>query len=937
MKDDYILHLERTVTHIVADSDANRLGVRASLDAGGNRLSVESSGGEVDDKKLLYNDEEVLTTATLRAQTQATLNELGTGPSTLETDTVGWAGTGSAKSPFEPIVKIPPASETEYGIVKVVNEGSHGYPCPGFGGQNFYVGHRGGNNYYQLRNGADDLETDVFFTEVTLNPWKVTPTANRFRPARLPVTAKPIAVRHGTEDCLWLDTTDGTFILLTGGSKDPDTWRCLKVTNSDMALGYYGYPHLYNGKIYVVYSLLNQDTCEAGLWEATVTAANTLTFTRRPMTGTNINGTEQTGTVYKLFDAIKGTYPSTKCMMTNKDTFHFGTIPTLQRDQLVQFRKGNKVRVAHINNMQADSATTYIRATMPVSYELDLLTGIVTPDDPDMFPVVVSKDGFSHSIPRTFMNGAGGLYTLCAVPCNGYVFTFDTYESLGRPVLRALTPIDMDAYESLRGINHYWTRVAGSNSYGMYASPIESRPKAPKPLSGNRMMVEVSNIGSVLFEYDPAGSYGPNAKGYGPSNNRVVVPTATAVELGKVCWVFDGGDITHNGGWLSRDNLTAYTTYENDVFGSPISMTQAYYDTLLQAALDKYSNEKPTDAQPLFDAAISVVIHRVPGVPMLGMLQTTKITVLATGRKTSKCYVFKITSTKVTGNIDSIVLGELLTERVVNTTMKTYSATARNYYIGGHLYKLRDGGWVVAIGGVHEGYVGSSNSPSMIYVFDAAGVMLASQARGTNTPTAIVPFGTKELGYGIMYTAPSAEGMYLDSFGHTTADVVKCMNNQATPVRNIIVMSRTDAGDNVVVSQLAVTDVRDKVVSLIPPTRRVQGMDLSQDRTITKSMIAGSTLIPNQRDLAYPVQQQHRNSLVSKALKTHTHVAGDFVTDAATVGTYGVSKLGNLASEDATAFRVDAVKDLTDSVTALQERQTQLVKLDNSIAVDYEV
>lgn len=937
-EDDLLLHLENTVTKIVADSEAERPGVAASLMAGSNRLSVVSAGDEMDDGSLRYNDVTLLTSGTLRAQAQATLNENGPGPNTAETASMTWVGVGSNKSPFEPIVKLPSATETIPGTVKVVNEGSHGYPCPGFGGQNFYMIHRGGDKYYQLRNGADDLEQDVFLSEVTVNPWSVKPTATRFRPAKLPATAKPIQVRHGTEECLWLETTDGPFILLTGGSPDYNTWRCLKVTNSDMNYGYYCYPHLYNGKLYMIYSLLNQSTCEAGLWEATVPATGgTITFTRKSMTGTNINGTAQTGTLYKLFDAIKGTYPNPKCMMSNADTYHFSWAPTIQRDQLVQLRKGNMVRVCHVNSMQADHPTGFIRAHMPVSYQLDLLTGIVTPDDPEMFPIVVSKDGFSSSIPRYFMNGSGGLTTPCAVTANGVIFTHDTYESYSRPILRAIQPTTGDAYEQLRGSNHYWTRLAGGNSTGMYASPIESRPKAPKPLPNNRMVVEVSGVGQVLFEYDPTGSYGPSLKGYGPTNDRKVIPSNVSNEIAKMCWYFDGGDITFNGGWLSRDLLTAYTTYENDVFGSQISMTQAYYDTLLQAALDKYSAETPTSAEPLVEAALSILVHRVPGVPMLGMLQTIRTTSAATGRKASKAYVFKISTSKVTGNIDTVVLGELLTTRNVSSAAKGYGSGARGSYIGGHIYKLKDGGHVVAIGGLHESWVSSSASPSQIYVLDPTGAIIATKSYNTNTTTAVYTYGTKELGYGLMYTEPSAEGMYLDSYGFTSADVAKAVNGQLPTTRYVVVLSRTDAGDNVAVSQLAVTEVRTKVLALVPPTRKVQGQDLTQDRTITKDMIANTNRIPNQRDSTYPVQQQHRNSLGGYVLKTHTHVAGDFVTDGATVNSYGVSRLGELTSADETAFRVGAVKDLTDSLAALATRPTQLNKLDLSIAVDYEV
>lgn len=938
-EDDLLLHMERTVATVKADATQTRPGTRVTLEGGGNRLTIESTGPDRNDKKLFNNDVEVVLSTTLKAYAQSVLMDNRAPVADADTATMYWAGAGSLTSPLEAIPKIPVASEANNGVVKVVNEGSHGYPCPGFGGQNFYVGHISGDNYYQLRNGADDLEQDVFITEIKLSPWSVTPTANRFRPKNLPPTAKPIAVRHGNEDCLWLDTTDGSFILLTGGSKDYNAWRCLKITNSDMALGYYGYPHYYNGKIYVIHSVFNSTTSNVSMFEATVTAGNSLTFTKRTLTGNNANGTAQNSQVFKLFDVVKGVYPSTKCMMSNKDGFYTSWTPSIQRDQLVQFRKNGQVRVAHINSMQADGAQTYIRGIMPITYVIDLVSGVIIPDNPEVYPIVVSEQGYSHVNPRGFLSGAGGLSTLCAVIANGYVFTHDTYESYSRPMLRALTPTGMDAYESLSGDNQFWARVGGSVSIGMYASPIEARPRSPKPLAGNKIMVEVPSVGTVIAEYDPTGSYGPNTKGYGPSNNRKIVPTTLSTALAKTCWIFDGENIVRNGGWLSKENLTTYTTYENDVFGSEISMTQAYYDTLLQRALDTYASETtPSTAEPLVDAVLSLMIHRVPGVPMLGMLQVSRKANIATGRMASRCYVFKISTPRLAGTIDSVTLGELLTRRDISSSMKSYSPSAnRAYYVSAHLYRLKDNAWVVAIGGVHEGYVSSSNSPSFGYVFDAAGVALAYQYRGTNGTTGIIPFGTKELGYGNMYTEPSAEGMYLDSFGFTSADVVKGMNGQATPVRNIVVLSRTDAGDNVAVSQQAVTDVRTKVLSLVPPTRKVQGMDLSQDRTITKAMLANADKIPNQRDSTYPVQQRHRLSLDNYSLKTHTHLPGEFQMAAATAATFGASILGGMASPDASAFRVEGLSTLEDACDALFSRPTLLNKIDMSLTVDFEV
>jgi hypothetical protein len=253
------------------------------------------------------------------------------------------------------------------------------------------------------------------------------------------------------------------------------------------------------------------------------------------------------------------------------------------------------------------------------------------------------------------------------------------------------------------------------------------------------------------------------------------------------------------------------------------------------------------------------------------------------------------------------------------------------------LYRLNDGNWIVAVGGQYEAYVGDGRIPYSFYVFNAKGEKLTEYNNSTNVATGITTFGTKELGYGLTFIENTAEGTYLDSFGLTSDEVIKTIAGQRAPIRYVVVLSRTDAGDNVAISQYAANDVKTKIESLVPPTRKVQGMALSDDRVVTKAMLANANKIPNQRDVTYPVQQAHIDSLQPMALKTHTHSAGDYLLAQATSAAYGSAKLGSLISPDTDAFSAAEIDSLEDVVDILHARTVSLNQMDATLTIDYEV
>lgn len=922
---------------LIADRDAMRPGTKATLKGGGNELAVKSTGNVQDSTTLYINDVEAVTEATLKAYVNGILSNTGFGFTAERTESLAFSGAGTRSAPLEANPTIPPASETAQGIVKVVNEGSHGNPCPGYGGQNFYAWFVGDGVYTVLRNGADDLEHDVFLNKLTESPFKFTPSADRFRPKNLPVTAKPTYVRHGTEDCVWLDTTDGPFILLTNRNPDHNTWRCLKITNADMNHGYYGCPFLVGNKLYAVKSWMVPGGSGVQLWEATVQAGNTVTFTQRTLVGNNNNGTPQNGLQFNLFDKMVG-QPGEKAYVINVDGFFGGLSVSHAGDQFDHVQKGKLVRFNHNGWFWAGNAVTSTGSWNSMSYTLDLETGVVTPDSPEIYPLQLTRNGMNIRNPRSPLRCQGGNHTVNGVrTANGKVLAFQSYGRLYTPQLMLLENLGVEYFENAKWNQQYYQMPGAATFLGSYAGPVHSGIRGVFPLAGNRMIGLCMDGFRVRFKYDPSGSYAPNAKGYGPTNDRVQLhDSALHDSLARMTWYFDGDTVKQAGTLLADRRLSNNSTYADDELGTPVSISAANHAALKQQAISKYASQH---ASVIIDSKLTLGIHRAPGMKMLGMLQILRpVTGDNSGRKQFDVYVFEITTRNTVGEITTVGLGNLLYTWVHNNTADRFVPEwERYYYSNSGVFRLDDGGYLVMLAGEGGLWVGNGGSPSIVAVFDANGNYLNQMTTSVNTVTGEAWIGTKELGFGITSISDSGEGLYLNSYGRTTAEVLATIARTRTPEVFIIVLSRSDAGDNVAISQYAANVVRNKVLSMIPPTRKVQNMDLSQDRVITRAMLPAANNVPNQRDSAYPVQQKHQDSLQSMALKTHTHPTGDFVLNVATTAAYGAAKLGTLTSPDTDAFSAIEIDKLEDIVDSLQARTVSLNQLDATLTIDYEV
>lgn len=947
MKDDYLLHLESDNLTLEADASASRPGTQVVLAGGQNQLTITSSGNAKNDRALKANDVEVVNKNTLRQLAAGILNENGVGLTYTATDTMKFVGQGIMESPFEALPSLPAGSETGLGIVKVVHEGSHGYPCPGISDRTIAgVYDPVAKTLIVLRNGADDLEKDVFIAYYHTDTLTWAPTADRFRLPTLPATAKPLNSVCSGNGVILLNTTDGLFALLTNESIDWRTWRAVKLTVSDpnnvfpdpgtsgVATWFCIHAFIRNGTLYVVRSVLSDSSHWLCLWSGSVNTT-AITVTPRTLTGTNGNGTYQNSTMFYMFDAIWGR-AGAKCMGYNADGYWNGVDTAHAGDDVDWVVDGPNVRACHDGYNYAYRAGSDMTSRHNVSYHFNCETGAVVFDHPGMHPLPFTRDGWPHSPHRPLLNATGGNDRFMTIRSNGGIFGFHTYEIYQDPGLVYA--------RNVSGVSDYDSIIAGGNNYEVIHHPIANGAYGGAVRMGwgacqwidDSVVVGItpSNI-PTKCRVDPYGSYGPTVKGYGPTNDRVNIPFGDYVKMHNMISVYDGESIVLEGAILSRYALSQYLKYTIDKgFEIPISISKAALDAYTAAAVAKFCPGLNID-----DVAAQLMIHRKPGLPYLGTLQVSYYATAV--QRYCVNYLFYITPDVTVGEIKNITVGSLIHSFTSQTNMRVNGISVSDYIYqvtGAHIYRLDDGNYVLALHSIGESFVGNAHIPQHWIVYNGKlSKLMHSNWRINHGYLRDGMYYSKEFGWGYMYQSGSGESYYLDSYGKTTDAVIRGSLGQVAGVRHTIMMSRTDAGDNVSISQFAGTKIKNKVVSLIAPSRTVQGMDLTQDRTITRAMIPNADQVPNVSDVNYPVQAKHRDNLTNKVKPQHLHVPEDYVTLHMTNGSYGTGQLGQLNGADYEPVSAAALADLRNPAAKLSLRTASYRILDPTMQYDVEL
>jgi hypothetical protein len=535
------------------------------------------------------------------------------------------------------------------------------------------------------------------------------------------------------------------------------------------------------------------------------------------------------------------------------------------------------------------------------------------------------------------MNGWGGNSEFSPMRSNGKALWLESDNIYVAPYMGLVeNSSGLSDFENIKSGEHHYNRIHyGPAGGGAYGSPVTMGWGAMHFIADN-LAAGVSADGShVLVEVDPYGRYGPLVEGYGPTNNRKLLTGAEAHLYRQMISVFDGDKTKLQGAFLNENTRMHYSQIGENGPEVQISISKANYDTAKAAAVDKYAYGVPGIRQTV----LGLPIHRVAGLPHFGSMQILHDDPSWPGALKVTSYVFVFTPNALTGEVTRITFGTLLWSGQTASNMRPDGldsfGTMNNPPAS--IYRLDDGGYAVTIPGATQAYVGNASIPQYVVVYDTKQGKVAYANRRLNYHYLKNGFvGTKDFGWGYSEQSASGESYMLRSFGKTVASLVAGLPSEVGKTYTLV-MSRTDAGDNVAISQYAATGVRSKILSLVPPERRVQGMDLTQDRAITKAMLANANKIPNQRDVTYPAQQKHMDSLVGKSPANHSHAAVDFVLNEATRIAYGSARLGSLTDADTQAVSVTETAKLVTEVNRLWTRPKSVINLDPSVQIDVEI
>ena len=995
-----------------ADSECTNIGASVSLVAGNNNLVLTSSGSEQDQSSLTVNGEQVITTDTLTAMTMSLLYPEPTGLVTGNTSSLSFTGDGSLANPLE-CQHTPDAADTnKLGYVKLANAGITAGPGNGYVDPNVAFiydpiekrgivlrngtdeGPTGDINYYW---NADKSDTYNLLNHVYIgwldnsDDWQYTATYDVFQPASMPAGVIVNFVICSMDNLVYVNTTDGLYLLYTNNSIDYDNWIPIKIlldpsigpfsgiSSANNNYNRYGQTicMLYNNNIYImVMSRMHlglEIECFVAPWNG---VNNSVVFQVAPFKYqplgeyqyynsnkiriTNDAATSRSKTtgeyLYPVKSALVDFTGDVKYyqMPYSPQQYNIAIVPPPAYDDPVDaVRSNNMVRICYRGTTFCYNQRGQRVNPLQLSVVFDLDAKTADIDNRNRYPATLKPDG-SLSIKDNWLTGGKPApYHNCVVRSNGYTFVYDTYDFNTIPTLTQVVSSDGSSdYDNIKSGKHNWTRKKTLSIENPNSVPVKSGFTGLSPIGKNRFIGINPDDTAFIAEYTTNTKYIGRGNypiaGYGPSNNRQFIDLELYKSLKRMIVVNDGKKIFLEGVVLTDKKRGGYSTYNNDILGG-----WTYVDDAAWEALKTYvTKTKPNAPRGYIVTEFQLEISQRTNNLHVGSYTVT----YPDDNRNSWTGFFTFSTNRSVGKITELAFVAELVSASPGTDFKEVSngiETAKNQWINAKgdliidtdcskdylhvpnslLIKSSSGDWYKISGS------GTTIQQNFKYMAQSFSILQADKwfsaqyATACNIPSIDGWITTLEYGLGYIQRTQSGEAMYIESYGYDL-NIYMLGPVQHSGPRYIALSTLSDAGPNIVASQQAVTALKDKIQQLVYPTRKVQNMDLTKDRIITRANIANADKVPNLSDADYPVSTKQLATLVDKALVNHSHASGDYIVTYADTDTTGYCLLGGPVSDPAMAAGPGMLNSLDIQAALLDNRAISVSVLDKSISID---
>ena len=543
-----------------------------------------------------------------------------------------------------------------------------------------------GNVVYALRNGNDGLPgTDrIFYSYAQVNPNGSTAsrqqTSMPYHPAGMSKYPGVVlqAITAPGEDAIVCLGSDGAYytVLLEGTlnyKKHTRVFRSVFPTGMDVdgtATNYTADPTrqtavVYKNAVYIIHFELNNAKFHTYMLRAD-TSSDTMTYAPVDLSG----GVGKGGIVVKLRENVNwtSTDPATQgaSYVTAEGLARWGTRNIAHNLPIYAVAQRNNILRLGSNQtlLLLDSDTTFGRHNWITSFTVNMDTGVVTLENPEIFPIKIDVDGaYLATGERVDLTG------------QKLKFPYGAADNRARPqpgiAGRAWNFYDqsIDTYSnglvhcSFTGEFYDYIEAHDKSGYvqldnwqfnGGIGSVYDVGQSHPVYLGNNAYLFSPTNNNSAIYvEVDPSTTYSADYIGAGPTNNRRSFPIANYYQLADMTWCAKGslqsGKL--NGAYWTGPGAKNYQAIGETPTADTLTISQTEWNKIVAAIKSQAPTGEPynglnSDGTVIF----SVWAIRPMDANPIWLVQASFYWLNGTSKRLGN-YIFQIYPTVSNGNV----------------------------------------------------------------------------------------------------------------------------------------------------------------------------------------------------------------------------------------------------------------------------------------------